>query len=50
MKGLDDGIASIYRDVQGLSSDEANAEAKKEMMAQIFQANVLLRRALQKSG
>jgi diguanylate cyclase (GGDEF)-like protein len=44
LKGVDPGIASIYRSVQGLSSDEVAAELKKELMAKIFQANVDMRR------
>ena len=43
MKVVDDGIASVYRSVQGLSDDEDNAEQKKEMLAGIFTANLALR-------
>jgi GGDEF domain-containing protein len=46
MKNIDLGMASIYRNVQGLSSDEANAEQKKEMLKNIFEANVTLRAQL----
>ncbi len=38
----DEGIASIYRGVQGLSDDEPEGERKQEMMSQIFQANLEL--------
>jgi hypothetical protein len=45
-KGIDPGVASIYRTVQGLDDAEGNYEAKLEMMASIFEANL----ALQKKG
>jgi hypothetical protein len=41
-----DGLASIYREVQGLAGDEKDFELKKKLMAAIFEANVELRRAL----
>ena len=40
MKGLDSGVASIYRTVQGLREDDANFEAKKEMLTLMFEANL----------
>lgn len=40
MKNVDLGIASLYRVVQGLASDESNAELKKQMMSLIFKANL----------
>jgi GGDEF domain-containing protein len=40
MKNIDPGVASIFRTVQGLSADDAHAEVKKAMMAEIFQANL----------
>jgi diguanylate cyclase (GGDEF)-like protein len=43
MKGIDLGIASIYRSVQGLSDDAANREKKIEMMKEIFKANLEMR-------
>lgn len=43
-----DGLASIYREVQGLAGDEKDFELKKKLMAAIFEANVELRRALTK--
>jgi hypothetical protein len=43
-KGIDPGLASIYRSVQGLGSDEGNYEAKLEMMASIFEANLALQK------
>ena len=46
MKNIDLGVASIYRTVQGLSADDDNAEQKKEMLKNIFDANVALRRAI----
>jgi GGDEF domain-containing protein len=46
LKNIDLGIASIYRDVQGLRSDADNYEQKKEMLKNIFEANVALRAEL----
>ncbi len=42
-KDLETGIASIYRTVQGLSSDESELDQKRLMMAALFAANVELR-------
>ena len=42
-KSIDTGISSIYRDVQGLDADEDQAELKRELMKDIFQANLVLR-------
>jgi hypothetical protein len=42
MKGVESGVASIYRTVQGLSGDDDGAETKKEMMTAIFEANLSL--------
>ena len=42
----DAGISSIYREVQGLDLEVQDAARKKEMLANIFQANL----ELQKSG
>lgn len=44
MKDVEDGIASIYREVQGLSSGAKDSEKKHELMANIFQANLALQR------
>jgi len=46
MKNIDLGVASIYRNVQGLSADEAGAEQKKEMLKNIFESNMALRAQL----
>jgi Mrp family chromosome partitioning ATPase len=46
MKDVDLGIASIYRGVQGLSSEEDAQELKKMLMREIFQANMALKRAI----
>jgi len=43
MKNIDLGVASIYRNVQGLSSDDDNHEQKKEMLKDLFEANVAFR-------
>jgi len=43
LKNIDLGVASLYRTVQGLSVEEAGAEQKKEMLKNIFDANMTLR-------
>ncbi len=50
MKGIDLGIASIYRSVQGLSEEAANREKKIEMMKEIFKANLELKNKLSSGG
>ena len=40
MKTIDEGVASIYRTVQGLSQDAAAAEQKRAMMSEIFRQNL----------
>ena len=45
-KGVDPGLASIYRTVQGLDEDEENFARKKEMLSLIFDANVDLQRKI----
>ncbi len=42
LKNVDDGIESVYRDVQGLSDGDARSEVKKELMGEIFRANMHL--------
>lgn len=44
MKTVDEGISSIYRDVQGLDESDAQAGKKKELMADIFKANLKLQK------
>ena len=44
MKNIDLGISSLYRTVQGLSDDDENAEAKKSMLQNLFEANVALQK------
>jgi len=39
---IEDGVPSLYKVVQGLSESEAEFERKREMMADIFSANVEL--------
>lgn len=46
-QSLDTGIASLYRVVQGLSGIDPQAEQKRAMMREIFQANVELRSTLE---
>jgi hypothetical protein len=42
MRDHDPGIASIYRTVQGLAEVDALREMKREMLTEIFQANLAL--------
>ena len=42
LKDVDDGISSIYREVQGLSDEDAHFARKKDLMADIFKANLEL--------
>lgn len=46
MKNIDLGVASIYRNVQGLSAEDGGAEQKKEMLKTIFESNMALRAQL----
>jgi hypothetical protein len=45
-KGVDPGVASIYKTVQGLSAGAVQSELKKALMSKIFEANVELRKAI----
>lgn len=40
MKGIDLGISSVYRSVQGMAEDASQRELKLEMMKEIFVANM----------
>ncbi|MBX3461762.1 MAG: hypothetical protein KF830_01210 [Planctomycetes bacterium] len=44
MKSLDGGISSIYREVQGVDPADTQAGKKKELMAEIFKANLRLQK------
>lgn len=44
MKNVDEGISSVYREVQGLQADAAQSGKKKELMAEIFKANLALQK------
>lgn len=44
LKDVDGGISSIYREVQGLSAEAAQSGKKKELMADIFKANLKLQK------
>jgi Mrp family chromosome partitioning ATPase len=46
MKDVDLGVASIYRSVQGLSSEEGAQAFKRSLMREIFQANLELKTAM----
>jgi hypothetical protein len=48
-KNIEGGISSLYRDVQGVSPADALAIKKTELMAEIFKANLELRKK-SKSG
>ena len=41
---VDDGVASIYREVQGLSMEDTRDELKQQLMSSIFEANLDLHR------
>ena len=44
MKNIDDGISSIYREVQGLDDSSQDSGKKKELMSAIFAANMRLQK------
>ncbi|MEY4831493.1 MAG: hypothetical protein RLZZ562_3289 [Planctomycetota bacterium] len=44
MKNIDDGISSIYREVQGLDEHASDGGKKKELMSAIFAANMRLQK------
>lgn len=44
MKNIDDGISSIYREVQGLEDGSEQFGKKKELMSAIFAANLRLQK------
>lgn len=46
LKDIDAGISSIYREVQGVDTQDPQVEKKKHLMAEIFKANL----AMQKGG
>jgi len=46
MKGIEHGVASIYRTVQGLAVDTADFERKQEMLTLLFESNVELRKKI----
>lgn len=45
-QSVDPGVASMYRNVQGLSAVDVQQELKKELMSKIFQANLELRKQI----
>jgi len=45
-RSTDTGVASAYKNVQGLSASAVQAELKKVLMSKIFEANVELQRQL----
>jgi hypothetical protein len=46
VKAGDEGVASIYKTVQGLSEEETALELKKDLMQKIFEANMELKQAI----
>jgi len=46
-KGVEEGVASIYRTVQGLSHDDGDFERKREALTLIFEANAKLQKGRQ---
>lgn len=44
MKAVDGGISSVYREVQGVDLGDQQAGKKKELMAEIFKANLKLQK------
>jgi diguanylate cyclase (GGDEF)-like protein len=46
LKAGDEGVASIYKSVQGLSQEESALELKKDLMQKIFEANMELKQAI----
>lgn len=49
-RAIEDGVASIYKVVQGLAVDEANLEQKRAMMSEIFSANFELKQRFAAAG
>jgi HPt (histidine-containing phosphotransfer) domain-containing protein len=43
---VDQGISSVYREVQGVGAEDQYQERKKELMAEIFKANLALQQTL----
>jgi hypothetical protein len=46
LKGVEEGLASIYRTVQGLTNTDEDYHRKREMLTLIFEANVDLQRRI----
>lgn len=42
LKSVDDGVASLYREVQGLGAGDSRDEVKRELMGEMFRANMHL--------
>jgi len=47
LKDVDQGVSSIYREVQGLSADAHDRERREAMMSSIFEANLELQDRIQ---
>lgn len=44
LEAVDEGVASVFRQVQGLQGHEERAELKRELMTRIFEANLDLQK------
>ncbi len=44
IKNIDEGISSVYKEVQGLHSTDKDFSLKQDLMADIFQANLRLQK------
>ena len=43
----EDGVASVYHDVQGLDQSEENVKQKEELLASIFNANMRMKKLIE---
>ncbi len=50
LKDVDPGIESIYRTVQGLARGDPHARAKREVLVQLFEANLALKAVISSGG
>ena len=47
LKSIDQGISSVYKEVQGLDQGDVQFERKMELMTDLFQANIVLQKPRQ---
>ena len=48
--GGEEGVPSVYREVQGLAGDEAGVEQKRDLLTAIFDANLRMQRMTDDEG